>query len=99
MAITDYNHPITAGIPDFSLHTEQYYMHMDPRSELLAETTFSGVEAPWIKGIVMPVVFTRPWGQGRVFACTLGRVAADFAVPEFREIVRRGLVWAARPAA
>src|SRR5664279_5088507 len=26
--ITDHKHPITAGIPDFTLYTEQYYLHM-----------------------------------------------------------------------
>jgi type 1 glutamine amidotransferase len=31
-----------------------------------------------------------------VFYCSLGHVASDFAVPEAREIVRRGLLWASR---
>jgi len=48
-----------------------------------------------VKGAVMPAVWTRPWGKGRVFACSLGHVAADFDVPAAREIVRRGLLWAA----
>jgi type 1 glutamine amidotransferase len=97
--ITDHQHPITTGIPDFSLHTEQYYMHMDPLCEVQATTTFHGQGAPWIKGIVQPVVFTKPWGAGKISACTLGHVANVFDVPEFREIVRRAVLWAARPAA
>ena len=96
--ITNHDHPITAGLPDFDMHSEQYYLHVDPRNEVLAETTFDGLKAPWVKGTVMPVVWTKPWGQGKVFACALGHVASDFDVPEAREIVRRGLLWAVRPA-
>lgn len=94
--ITNHDDPITAGISDFKMHSEQYYMHVDPSNEVLATTTFSGIEAPWIKGAVMPVAWKRMWGAGRVFYCSLGHVATDFDVPEAREIIRRGLLWAAR---
>jgi len=70
-------------------------MHVAPDNQVLATTTFDGLKAPWVKGAVMPAVWTRPWGKGRVFACSLGHVAADFDVPAAREIVRRGLLWAA----
>ncbi len=94
--ITRHDDPITAGIADFDMHSEQYYMHVDPSNEVLATTTFSGDANPWIEGTVMPVVWKRRWGSGRVFYCSLGHVASDFDVPEAREIVRRGLLWAAR---
>jgi type 1 glutamine amidotransferase len=93
--ISDQRHPITTGLPDFAMHSEQYFMHVSPDNQVLATTTFDGFEAPWVAGAVMPVAWTRPWGNGRVFACALGHVAADFAVPEARELVRRGLLWAA----
>jgi uncharacterized protein len=88
--------PITAGLNDFSMYSEQYYLHVDPSNAVLATTTFSGEYAPWIDGCVMPVVWKRKWGEGRVFYCSLGHVAADFDVPEARELVRRGMNWAAR---
>lgn len=94
--ITRHDDPITAEIADFDMHSEQYYMHVDPSNEVLATTTFSGDTNPWIEGTVMPVVWKRRWGSGRVFYCSLGHVARDFDVPEAREIVRRGLLWAAR---
>ena len=94
--ITNHEDPITAGLADFAMHSEQYYMHVDPGNEVLATTTFSGEHAPWIAGTVMPVVWKRMWGQGRVFYTSLGHVAADFNVPEAREIVRRGMLWASR---
>jgi hypothetical protein len=94
--ITDHSHPITAGLKNFAMHSEQYYMHVDPSNEILATTTFNGDHAPWIAGTVMPVVWTRRWGAGKVFYCSLGHVLRDFDVSEAREIVRRGLLWAAR---
>jgi type 1 glutamine amidotransferase len=92
--ITNHEHPLTAGIADFKMHSEQYYMHVDPSNTVYATTTFSGEHAPWIEGTVMPVVWTRMWGQGRVYYCSLGHVAKDFDVPEARELVRRGMLWA-----
>jgi hypothetical protein len=94
--ITRPDDPITAGLPDFKMHSEQYYLHIDPSNEVLAVTTFNGDHAPWIDGTVMPVVWKREWGAGKVFYCSLGHVASDFNVPEAREIVRRGLLWASR---
>ena len=89
--------PIVAGLDDFAMHSEQYYMHTDPGNEVLATTTFEGREsAPWINGTVMPVVWKRQWGEGRVFYSSLGHVAKDFDVPEAREIQRRGMLWASR---
>ena len=94
--ITNPDDPITAGLDDFAMHSEQYYLHVDPANEVLATTTFSGEYAPWIDGVVMPVVWKKRWGQGRVFYCSLGHVAVDFDVPEAREIVRRGMLWASK---
>ncbi len=95
--IVDHNHPITEGIQDFAMRSEQYYMHVDPSNEVLATTTFSGEHGvPWIAGCVMPVVWTRQWGLGRVSYSSLGHVPTDFDVHEARELVRRGMLWASR---
>lgn len=94
--ITDREHPITAGLNDFAMKSEQYYMHVDPSNKVLATTTFSGQYHPWIDGTVMPVTWTRQYGAAKVFYTSLGHVTADFDVPEAREIVRRGLLWASR---
>lgn len=88
--------PIVQGLTDFAMHSEQYYMHVDPSNEVLATTTFSGEHAPWIEGCVMPVVWKRKYGEGRVFYSSLGHVAKDFEVPEAREIMVRGMLWASR---
>lgn len=88
--------PIMQGIQDFDYHSEQYYMHVDPSNEVLATTTFSGEHASWIEGVVMPVVWKRRHGQGRVFYSSLGHVAKEFDVREMRTILSRGMIWAAR---
>jgi type 1 glutamine amidotransferase len=94
--IIDHNDPITAGLSDFKMHSEQYYMHVDPSNQVLATTTFSGEYAPWTAGTVMPVVWKRMYGAGKVFYSSLGHVARDFDVPEAKEIERRGMHWATR---
>lgn len=94
--IVKHDDPIMAGIHDFSMHSEQYYMHVDPNNEVLATTTFSGEYAPWIAGYVMPVIWKKHWGKGRVFYSSLGHVRRDFDVPEALEIMKRGMLWASR---
>jgi type 1 glutamine amidotransferase len=88
--------PIVAGIPDFKFHSEQYYMHVDPSNEVLATTTFETTSAPWVNGTIMPAVWKRRFGAGRVFYSSLGHNARQFESPEVREITKRGLIWAAR---
>ncbi len=96
--IVDRQHPITAGLDDFSLHSEQYYMLVDPSNHVLATTTFGGEHLPWIAGTVMPVAWVRRWGAGRIAYCSLGHNAAEFEIPQVREMIFRGLLWAARTA-
>jgi type 1 glutamine amidotransferase len=95
--ITRPDDAVMAGLPkSFPYHSEQYYMHVDPANEVLATTTFSGAYAPWTRGVAMPVVWKRRYGQGRVFYSSLGHVAKEFEVPEMHTILKRGLLWAAR---
>ena len=89
------NDPIVRGLSDFAIHSEQYYMHVDPINEVLATTTFGSEHDPWVEGAVMPVVWKKMFGTGRVFYCSLGHTYEDFNVPVAREIVNRGMLWAA----
>ncbi len=88
--------PVMAGLSDFAVRSEQYYMHVDPANEVLATTTFNGDHADWIGGHIMPVVWKKRYGRGRVFYSSLGHQAHEFKVPEMTAIIRRGMVWAAR---
>jgi uncharacterized protein len=93
--ITDGKDVVTRGLNSFDMHSEQYYMHVDPNVKVLATTTFTGEHASWIEGAVMPVVWKKTYGAGRVFYNSLGHVASDFDVPEALEIMKRGIRWAA----
>lgn len=94
--IVDHKDPVMHGLKDFAMHSEQYYMHVDPNVTVLATTTFNGDHAPWISGNVMPVAWKKKYGQGKVFYSSLGHVVKDFEVPEALEIIKRGIRWAAR---
>jgi len=94
--ITNHADPITKGIKDFKMKSEQYYLLTDPSNQVLATTTFTDAVYPWIKGCVMPQVWKRMYGQGRVFYSALGHNAADFKVPEVPKVMRRGMLWAAK---
>lgn len=94
--IRDKKDPVTRGLKRFHMKSEQYYMHVDPSVKVLATTTFQArPEAPWIEGVVMPVVWKKQYGKGRVFYSSLCHSASDFDVPEALEIMKRGILWAA----
>ncbi|HPF51504.1 MAG TPA: ThuA domain-containing protein [Draconibacterium sp.] len=93
--ITDKNDPVTVGLKDFAMHSEQYYMHVDPNVKVLATTTFNDKNASWIGDCVMPVAWKKYYGDGRIFYSSLGHVMKDFEVPEAFEIIKRGIRWAA----
>jgi len=94
--ITQANDPIMRGLSNFQMYSELYYMHVDPSNEVLATVTCPGDPYPWIEGCVMPAVWKRRYGSGRVFYSSLGHVASDFDVPEAFEIMKRGMIWASR---
>lgn len=89
--------PLTEGIRDFTVVSEQYYLHVDPCIEVLATTRFP--IAPWYhsanREVDIPVVWTKRWGHGRVFYSSLGHADAVFNTPEALLLMRRGFIWAA----
>ena len=92
--IVDHKNPITYGLSDFKVRSEQYYMHVDPANEVLAETTFNGEHAYWIDGFSMPVVWKKKYGKGNVFYTSLGHSVDVFDIPEALTILKRGILWA-----
>lgn len=84
------HHPLTAGIERFRMErTEQYYMHVAWDVTVLATTRFEN-------GSVSPVAWITKWGAGRVFYISIGHAPADFDASGARDLLRRGLWWAAR---
>ena len=82
--------PITAGLQDFEVRTEKYYMHVDPAIRVMATTTFEDYG-----NALMPVTWTKTYGKGRVFYCSLGHQANIVEMPQTLTMMRRGIRWAA----
>lgn len=87
--IVDRTHPLTEGLEDFIVVSEKYYMHIDPVIQVHATTSFGDVK--------MPVVWTKMYGKGRVYHCTLGHQANIVRMPPVLKLMKRGMLWATRP--
>ncbi|VAX18530.1 Mll2313 protein [hydrothermal vent metagenome] len=94
--IVNHNDPITKGLSNFKITSEQYYMLVDPGVDVLATTTFSGEHAPWIEGVVMPVVWKKMYGKGKVFYSSIGHSIENFDIEQVMKITKRGILWAMR---
>ncbi|SDS32616.1 hypothetical protein SAMN04489860_1300 [Paraoerskovia marina] len=93
------DHPIVEGVSQISITSEQYWVLSDGASDVLATTTHVPREdSPWHSPVTVPAVWTRSWGRGHVFACTIGHSPAELEIPEVRTIIERGMLWAARTA-
>jgi type 1 glutamine amidotransferase len=89
--------PIVAGLEDFPVCSEHYYLHVDPAVEVLASTQFPLINYYHAanKPIAMPVVWTKYWGVGRVFYCSLGHHDDVFDnSPSAQVLMERGMLWA-----
>lgn len=92
-------HEITDGLPDFEVRSEQYYLHTDPGNNVLATTEFPHPQHAGAHSgnrCKMPQVWTRSWGNGRVFYNALGHHCSVLEQPVPRELMRRGFLWAAK---
>jgi type 1 glutamine amidotransferase len=90
-------HSITAGIADFDLVTEQYWVLSDEYNDVLATTT-QEVRPwdAWHRPVTAPAVWVREWGNGRIFVSAPGHKLEVVQDANVRTIIERGLLWAAR---
>lgn len=92
-----HQHPITRDIGGFALHTEQYWVLTDNLNDVLATTTHPALPGdPWHRPVTCPAIWTREWGRGRVVVTTPGHDPETLAVPQVREVIERGMLWATR---
>jgi type 1 glutamine amidotransferase len=96
LTIVDREHEITQDVSDFKVASEQYYMNVDPRVHVLADTVFDGEHLPWIEGTRMPQIWTNTWGSGRVFYNAIGHYLEDLENPAVTRLMKQGFAWAAR---
>jgi len=91
------DHPIVRGLESFELDTEQYWVLTDGLLDVLATTTLPKREFDaWSGEHTCPAVWTRRWGQGRIFVATPGHHVDVLEHPSVRTIVERGMLWASR---
>lgn len=92
---TDHEDAVSKGLEDFSVKSEQYYMHVDPNVKVLATTKFNGANDPWIDGCVLPVAWKKTYGKGRIFYTSLGHNLAHITDhPSALALLQRGIQWA-----
>ena len=78
-------HQIIAGMSDFEVEDELFVIQGDQTQwNILARAEGH------------PVVFTKCWGEGRVFNIALGHDDRALSTPSVRELYLRGVRWAAR---
>ncbi|NUQ66341.1 MAG: ThuA domain-containing protein [Pirellulales bacterium] len=86
--IADSDHPITKGVGPFSIHDETYgKFYTTPGIHVLLKTDHpkNNPEVAW----------TTKYGNSPVFYLMLGHDSKAYANPSFREILHRGIRWAA----
>ncbi|WP_128803928.1 MULTISPECIES: ThuA domain-containing protein [unclassified Streptomyces] len=92
-------HPVTAGIEDFELRTEQYWVLHDDLIDVLATTTHPARSwQPWHRPVTAPAIWTRQWGAGRIVVTTPGHSLDVLEHPSVRTVIERGMLWATRTA-
>jgi len=96
VCFTSPHHPITHGLRDFTLSTEQYYMLLDPSIEVLAASYYEAHPPEVWRPVWMPVAWTKRYGHGRVFYHSLGHSTEVLLIPEVLTLTQRGMLWAAR---
>jgi uncharacterized protein len=96
--IRDPDHFANQGVPAvFPIKSEQYYLHVDPAVRVLATCRFPVADGPHVKNgpVDMPTIWTKYWGEGRVYYNALGHHADIVAQPEVLALMTRGMLWAA----
>jgi type 1 glutamine amidotransferase len=82
-------HPVTDGVTDFELFDEYYEFELaDDKVTVLAQRHRAD-------GAVIPVMYAREAGAGRVVYLALGHDMRAWGEPSFRQLVRQALTWAA----
>lgn len=85
--IVDHHSPITAGLEDVSVWDEPYVLDVDEDVRVLAR-----MDHP--EHADMPVAWTKHYGDGRVFYCSLGHGTASLTDDDVQALLRNGTRWA-----
>lgn len=88
VSVKDREHPITKGIDEFFTTDEQYYLNYNEEDiHVLANALH--------KGGLMPVMWVKDYGEGKVHYNALCHDAKATAQPMTRKLIQRSVAWAA----
>ncbi len=88
--VEEVEHPITAGIQDWEMIDETYTMaDADPADGNTVLLTLDQENS------MRTIGWTREHGQARVFCLQSGHDNQTWVDPNYREVLRRGILWAA----
>jgi len=87
VSVVDPEHPITRDMLEFFVTDEMYITDYDPRVSVLASSLW--------KGEKVPVVWTKSWGDGRVYYLALGHDVEACRDENFETLLVCGSLWAA----
>lgn len=85
VTITDRKHLITAGLNDFTIISEKYYIQVDPTNHILAMADYSGIN--------VPIAWTRNYGKGRIFYTSLAHSYEQLFSSYNMMMILKGIKW------
>jgi len=88
VSITEVKHPITKGIDEFMTTDEQYFLDYDKDNLTVLG---NGLH----KGKLMPALWVKTHGKGRVFYSGSGHDVKALEQPIFKKLLVRACLWAA----
>jgi type 1 glutamine amidotransferase len=96
----DHEHPISKGLPPTFIADDELYHKIDlkPNVHVLATAYDDPIGGSASTSKDEPMVWTTPFGQGRVVVTTLGHDLLAMTQPGFIQLFTRGAEWAATGA-
>ncbi len=89
VTVVDTAHPITKGVSTFTTTDERYSnLKLQDNIHVLAQGVTDGKP--------QPLLFVSEYGNGKMFQTALGHDVNAMKTPQFRETLKRGVIWAAR---
>ncbi|MBI2299268.1 MAG: ThuA domain-containing protein [Armatimonadetes bacterium] len=97
--VADAPHAITEGVADFDIEDEAY--QVEPRGDLDLLAWFAGPEiadpgnqAEWLQAHPRaPLLYTKPYGEGRIVVLALGHDDRAIGHPAYRRITAQAVRW------
>lgn len=80
------DHPVTEGVDDFEVYDEPYRVVADGDVSVLARMDHPELQA-------YPVVWTKPYGDGRVCYASPGHTEEALATDDYRRLLRNAVGW------